>query len=78
MTTVTIIVYGVPNDPNNEKVCDRVKSIPGVRVKVVECPPSVRDLYRMPIVQDEAGGRHFGLEGVERFVTERLQVERIA
>ena len=70
-----IVIYGVPNDANNHVVQEKIRALRGVSVSVVVCPPSVCELYRVPFVQDEDGGRHFGMEGIERFVTRRLEAQ---
>ena len=70
-----IVIYGIPNDPQNERARQAVQRLHGVSVNQVVCPPSVRDLYRLPFVKDENGGRYFGVEEIERFVTERLAVQ---
>jgi hypothetical protein len=67
-----IVIYCVPDDSNNESVFQRVRELPGVEIRIVVCPPSVRDLYRVPFVADERGARHFGIDGIEGFVNRRL------
>ena len=67
-----IVIYGVPNDDNNDRVRRTVVRLTGVNVSIVFCPPSVRDLYRMPFIEDEGGGRHFGVDGIDQYVTRRL------
>ena len=71
----SIVIYGVPNDANNERVTVRVRQLQNVQVRIVVCPPSTRELYRVPFLEDEQGARHFGVEGIERFVDERLQAQ---
>ena len=71
-----IVVYCVPDDPGNESVFQRVRGLPGVDVRVVVCPPSVRELYRMPFLADGRGARHFGVDGIEGFVARRLAAGR--
>jgi hypothetical protein len=66
-----ITIYCVPDDHNNESIFQRVREL-GVGTKVVVCPPSARELYRMPFVADERGARHFGADGIEGFVSRRL------
>ena len=67
-----ITVYCVPNDTNNKSVFRRVRELPGVEVRTVVCPPSARELYRMPFLADGRGARHFGADGIEEFVGRRL------
>lgn len=67
-----IVIYCVPDDSNNESVFQRVRELPGVEIRIVVCPPSVRELYRVPFVTDERGARHFGIDGIEGFVHGRL------
>ena len=73
-----IVIYGVPDDPNNDRVRGRLRELRGVSVSEVVCPPSVRELYRMPFIRDENGGRHFGVEGIEGFVRRRLEAEAVS
>ena len=73
-----IVIYAVPDDVNNDHVQRRVGMLPGVSVHTVMCPPSVRDLYRVPFLTDEDGGRHFGVEGIERFVARRLKAQGVS
>jgi len=66
-----ITIHCVPDDHNNETVFQRVREL-GVGTRIVVCPPSARELYRMPFVVDERGARYFGADGIEGFVSSRL------
>lgn len=68
------MIYGVPDDVNNDRMQKKVVNLLKVDVRVVVCPPSVRELYRMPFLTDEDGGRHFGVAGIERFISRQLVV----
>lgn len=70
-----IVIYGVPDDPQNELARQAIQRLTGIRLNEVVCPPSVRDLYRVPFISDESGGRHFGVEGIESFVSKRLDAQ---
>lgn len=70
-----IVIYGAPNDPDNERARGAVRKLDGVLVTQVLCPASVRDLYRLPFIKDESGERYFGVEEIERFVDRRLAAE---
>lgn len=72
-----IVIYGVPHDPNNDRAHQAIRKLTGVSISVVACPPSVRDLYRVPFITDEKGTRHFGIEGIERFVSRRLDAQGV-
>ncbi len=74
----SIVIYGVPDDPNNDRAHQAIQRLTGVSVNVVVCPPSVRELYRVPFITDERGGRHFGVQGIERFVSEQLEAGHVA
>lgn len=73
-----IVIYGVPDDPNNDRAHQAISKLMGVSVHMVACPPSVRELYRVPFITDEKGGRHFGVEVIERFVDKRLQAQGVS
>lgn len=75
---VGIYIYSIPDDPHNERARHALQRLSGVGISEVVCPPSVRDLYRVPFVRDENGGRYFGVEEIERFVDKRLEREHVA
>lgn len=71
----SVVIYGVPDDANNERVRVKLGTLRGVNVRIVVCPPSVRELYRVPFMEDGTGARHFGMAGIERFVSRRLAAQ---
>lgn len=70
-----IVIYGVPDDPNNDRANQAINKLTSVSVDWVICPRSVSDLYRVPFLTDEKGGRHFGVEEIERFVSKRREAQ---
>lgn len=69
-----IVVYLIPDDPNNDRVQKELGKLSDVKISEIICPPGVRDLYRMPFITDGKGGRHFGVEGVDRFVRNKINL----
>lgn len=70
-----IVIYGTPDDPENDVARDALGKLTGVTLREVICPRSASDLYRLPFVKDENGGRHFGVPEIERFVHGRLSAQ---
>lgn len=68
-----IVIYGVPDDADNKRAIEQVKILSGVTARFIMCPPSVRELYRVPFLIDKDSGRHFGMESIKKFVDELLQ-----
>lgn len=68
-----IVIYETLNDPENDVALKALKKLRDITVREVICPCFVKDLYRLPFIQDENDGRYFGAIDIERFVQGRLQ-----
>lgn len=60
-------MYGIPGDGDNHLAWELLEGLVEVDIRMVVCPPSAKDLYRMPFINDELAGRYFGLESIRRF-----------
>lgn len=65
--TDIVTIFQVPLHDDNDDAHESLRSL-GEPFQTVVCPQSVTDLYRMPFVSDPETGRHFGLDGIRRFV----------
>jgi len=63
-----ITMYCIPNDSNNLIAEEMIKNIPDTQIKFIICPLFTKDLYRMPFISDEKGGRWFGITDIKEFI----------
>lgn len=68
--------YYVPNNPINDDARRSLSLLVGLDIRETICPPSTVDFYHMPFIVEESGERHFGIEGIKRFVSKRLNGEK--
>lgn len=60
-------------EEENLKAMEILSKIPGVTISVIKCPPSVEDLYDLPLTRDERGGAYSGLDEIQQLVSQSLK-----
>lgn len=72
-----VTLWIVPEmEAENQQAIAMVERLPGVKLRIVECPRSMSDWYECPFTKDEEEGSYYGLRGIEFFVNELQRAAR--
>jgi hypothetical protein len=79
VSSLTVILDTIPDDPNNELARQELRKIPGVTIREVVLPATFKGYVEFPNISLPCEGdepptlRGWGLEGIQRFVQDQLR-----